>query len=93
MKQKITKKIAKPTANKENPEWTKEDFKRAVPFDRLPADVRKVFSARARGPQVAPKKVPVSIRLSADVVEAFRASGAGWQGRVDEILRTHIKAR
>jgi uncharacterized protein (DUF4415 family) len=35
--------------------------------------------------------VPVSIRLSPDVVEAFRASGADWQARVDEILREHIK--
>ena len=90
MKQKSTKKIAKP-ADKENPEWTKEDFKRAVPFDRLPADVRKAFSLRTRGPQIVPKKVPVSIRLSADVVKAFRGSGAGWQSRVDDILRAHIK--
>jgi len=25
------------------------------------------------------------------VVEAFRNTGAGWQARVDEILRAHIK--
>lgn len=90
MKQKSTKKIAKP-ANRENPEWTKEDFNRAVSFDRLPAGIRKAISARTRGPQIAPKKVPVSIRLSADVVKAFRGSGAGWQSRVDDILRSHIK--
>jgi uncharacterized protein (DUF4415 family) len=36
--------------------------------------------------------VPVSIRLSPEVVAAFRASGAGWQVRVNEILREHIKA-
>ncbi|MBS1801534.1 MAG: BrnA antitoxin family protein [Acidobacteria bacterium] len=91
MKQKSVKKTVKSAPDKENPEWTKEDFKRAVPFDRLPAEVQKSFSAQTRGPQIAPKKVPVSIRLSADVVKALRGSGAGWQSRVDDILRAHIK--
>jgi uncharacterized protein (DUF4415 family) len=62
-----------------------------VPFESLPSKLRKAISSRKRGPQKAPRKVPVSIRLSPDVVEAFRASGAGWHARVDEILRDHIK--
>jgi uncharacterized protein (DUF4415 family) len=57
----------------------------------LPQGLQRVLSNRKRGEQKAPKKMPVSIRLSPDVVEAFRASGAGWQARVDEILRAHIK--
>jgi uncharacterized protein (DUF4415 family) len=74
-----------------NPEWTREDFARAVSFSGLPARVRPAISSRSRGPQKAPRKVPVSIRLSPEVVKAFRASGVGWQSRVDEILRAHIK--
>lgn len=75
----------------DNPEWTRKDFARAVPFSGLPAEVQKTISSRKRGPQKASKKIPVSIRLSPEVVKAFRASGAGWQSRVDEILRSHIK--
>ncbi len=39
-----------------------------------------------RGPQKAPKKVPVSLRLSPAVIEHFKATGAGWQRRIDEAL-------
>lgn len=91
MKKLSTKKVNKPVVDKENPEWTKADFARAVPFSGLPSDLQRVLSNRTRGPQKEPKKVAVSIRLSPDVVKAFRDSGAGWQTRVDEILRAHIK--
>jgi uncharacterized protein (DUF4415 family) len=91
MKQKNIKRAGKQREDHENPEWTREDFARAVTFDRLPSGVRQAISNRTRGLQKAPKKVPVSIRLSADVVEALRNSGAGWQSRVDEILRAHLK--
>jgi uncharacterized protein (DUF4415 family) len=41
-----------------------------------------------RGRPRKPKpKVPVSIRLSPEVVEAFKADGAGWQTRIDEALK------
>ena len=45
---------------------------------------------RVRGPQRQPTKVPVSIRLSPEVVEYFKASGKGWQGRIDEALREYM---
>lgn len=45
---------------------------------------------RMRGAQVAPTKVPVSIRLDSDIVEHFRAGGAGWQTRLNEALRRAI---
>ena len=35
----------------------------------------------------AARKLPVTIRLSPDVAEALRATGEGWQTRVDELLR------
>ena len=91
MKPKNTKRAVRQAGDPDNPEWTREEFARAVTFDKLPSRLRQKISGRKRGPQKAPRKVPVSIRLSPDVVEAFRASGAGWQARVDEILREHIK--
>jgi len=75
----------------ENPPWSKEDFAQSMRFKDLPAELQRVLSARKRGPQKTPTKVPVSIRLSADVVEALRASGEGWQSRVDTCLRDWIE--
>lgn len=44
-----------------------------------------------RGAQKAPTKVPVTIRLSPDVVERFRATGEGWQTRVNAALQDWLK--
>jgi len=75
----------------ENPEWTKEDFAEARPAQEvLPLHLLKAFP-KLRGPQKAPTKVAVSLRLSPDVVAHFRATGAGWQTRIDEALREVIK--
>jgi uncharacterized protein (DUF4415 family) len=87
---KSTRKATKRTPDKENPAWTREDFAKSVSLSELPRGVQGAIANRRRGPQVSPKKVAVSIRLSPEVVAAFRASGAGWQGRVDEILRAHV---
>jgi len=77
----------------ENPEWTDEDFKRSVPFSGLPASLReKLRSIKGgRGPQKTPTKERITIRLSPDVVESFRATGSGWQARVDVALKDWLK--
>jgi len=73
-------------------ELTARDAAHAVPFDALPESEKKILlSLRRRGPQKAPKKVPISIRLSHDVAERLRASGDGWQRRADEILRAWLE--
>jgi uncharacterized protein (DUF4415 family) len=52
--------------------------------------------AGVRGPQKTPTKLSTTIRLSPQVLEAFRATGAGWQTRMDDALkdwlRTHSPA-
>ena len=63
--------------DEENPEWTEQDFARAVPFDLLAPSLRAKL-ARKRGPQKEPTKERITIRLSHDVVEQFRATGEGW---------------
>ena len=70
-------------------ELTAEDFKEFVPFSALPGDEQeKLRSLRKhRGPQKTPTKELISIRLSRDVVSKLRASGRGWQARVDARLR------
>ncbi len=72
-------------------ELTAEDAAHAVPFSALPEAERKMLlSLRKRGPQKAPRKVPISIRLSPDVAAGLRATGSGWQHRADEILRSWL---
>lgn len=41
----------------------------------------------SRGKQETPGKVPVTIRLDADLVERLRATGRGWQTRLNDTLR------
>ena len=70
-------------------ELTAEDFKHFVPFSALPLQEQEKLRSlrRHRGPQKTPTKELISIRLSRDVVSKLRASGRGWQARVDERLR------
>ncbi len=79
----------------ENPEWTAEDFQRAIPFSQLPVSEQEKLRSlvRRRGPQKTPTKQLVSIRLSPDVVSKLRASGRGWQARVDEHLRQWLSGK
>jgi uncharacterized protein (DUF4415 family) len=56
--------------------------------------VREAVAAKRRqgerGPQVSPTKQLVSVRYSPEVLEFFRASGAGWQSRMDEVLKKWV---
>ena len=45
-----------------------------------------------RGPQKAPTKERITIRLSPEVVKRFRATGDGWQTRVDAALQEWLKS-
>jgi uncharacterized protein (DUF4415 family) len=71
--------------------WTAERQKRSLKFSELPLDLQQKLKPTGRGPQKEPTKVKVSIRLSQDVVDALRATGSGWQSRVDEALRAFVK--
>lgn len=44
-----------------------------------------------RGPQKLPTKVPTTIRFDADVLAALKASGKGWQTRVNEAVKDWLK--
>jgi uncharacterized protein (DUF4415 family) len=41
---------------------------------------------------LANKKQLVSIRYSPEVIDYFRASGAGWQARMDAVLKDYVEA-
>jgi uncharacterized protein (DUF4415 family) len=72
-------------------ELTAKDVALSKPFSALPAAEQKMLlKLRRRGPQKSPRKVPISIRLSPDVAAGLRATGNGWQGRADEVLRSWL---
>lgn len=70
----------------ENPNTTEADWDGAV----IKHNGQVVGTVRTRGAQKTPRKVVTSIRLSPDVVEYFKATGSGWQTRVDEALRDYV---
>lgn len=70
-------------------ELTSDDLQRFRSADSLPAGLRTKLGVR--GPQRAPTKERITIRLSRDVVESFRATGDGWQTRVDAALQDWLK--
>ena len=43
-------------------------------------------------PKLKNKKQLVSIRYSPEVIDYFRASGAGWQTRMDAVLKDYVEA-
>ncbi|MFM0058827.1 BrnA antitoxin family protein [Paraburkholderia phytofirmans] len=55
-------------------------------------DFAKMKKLGARGrPRLSSTKVLLSVRYDADVVEAFKASGDGWQTRMNDALRDWLK--
>ena len=68
-------------------ELSAEDLKRFKPLDHFPELAKLVRSRGERGPQKTPTKQQVTLRLDRDVVDRFRSTGRGWQGRINEALR------
>jgi uncharacterized protein (DUF4415 family) len=84
--------------DKENPEWTDEDFQNSRPASEiLPEVMGKELAAhmlKPRGrPKVAETKTHVNLRLDADILEAFKATGPGWQTRINKALREWLIQR
>ena len=42
---------------------------------------------RSRGAQVAPIKRQLTLRLDEDIITKFRATGRGWQSRMNDVLK------
>ena len=56
------------------------------------ADMARMQPLRRPGrPKVERPKVPVTMRMDADVLDAIKASGSGWQTRVNEVLRDAVR--
>lgn len=83
----MTKKLEPPPADfDENPEWTDEQFARARPFSEVFPKQYEAWKKLGRPPVENPK-LHVGFRLAADVVNGVRASGPGYNARVEKVLR------
>jgi len=58
----------------------------------LPANLYASLVAlkATRGKQIAPLKQAAALRLDADILNAFKATGRGWQTRLNDLLRKHL---
>ena len=88
-----SKNKSKRSVDRDNPEWTAEDFRRARPVSEVMPEIIAA-AKRARGrPKLARPKAHITLRLDADVVDAFKAEGPGWQTRINDALARAVKRR
>lgn len=75
----------------DNPEWTDADFARARPAAAAHPDLVASMAPKRRGrPPTETRKDSVKLRIDPDVLAAYRATGPGWQTRMQEVLRKGI---
>ena len=71
----------------DNPTITKADMAKGKSLkEALPELYESIQRSRGRPPLEHPKQV-VSIRLDPDVIDKFKATGKGWQSRINEVLK------
>lgn len=73
--------------------WTDPDEESDLPetfFQKTDRYEGTQLKPRGR-PRAATTKEPVKIRLDADVLAALRASGEGWQTRINDALRASLQ--
>ncbi len=78
------------TADTDNPPTLPADWDNAINSRSLPDLREKLAIRRTRGPNKRPTKVQVAMRLSPEVLTYFRATGAGWQTRMDDALLEYV---
>ena len=76
-------------ADPDTRELTDEDLARMRPADEVAPHIVEAYR-RGRGKQKAPTKDRISIYLDADLTAHFRASGKGWQTRLNDTLRRAV---
>ncbi len=83
--------------DEESPEATDQWFAKARPASEVLGDLlgqtaaQEMLKPKRGRPALATPKEHVNIRLDADVLGAFKETGAGWQTRVNNALRDWLK--
>jgi uncharacterized protein (DUF4415 family) len=76
----------------DTPEFTEQEMANAKPFAEVFPELA-ASAKRTRGKQRAPTKQLISLRLDRTVIDAFKASGPGWQRRMNEALKSAVRRR
>lgn len=84
------KKRTKIESDDDFPELTSAGLKRFRPARDMEPLLADISAKKFRGKQKKPTKRLVSLRLSPDVLAHFKATGKGWQTRLDEALQLLI---
>ncbi len=71
--------------------WKEGVVVRGGGYEAVQAALAERRKPGQRGPGKRPPKVAINIRISPDILEAFKATGDGWQTRVDAALRDWLK--
>ncbi len=73
----------------ENKPAAQDEFDDVIPDMSTPEWKAKFDAAPARRgrPRAPEPKVSTTIRLDADVLEKVRATGPGWQSRIDAVMK------
>jgi uncharacterized protein (DUF4415 family) len=73
------------------PEWPDEVWERAefAIGDKVIRPATGTLTKRGRPPVGDAPKQQVTLRLPRQVIEHFKAGGAGWQTRISEVLERH----
>ena len=73
-------------ADPEDGDATDADLAQARPFpSAFPALAERITRSRGRPPVDDPKR-QISLRLSPSVIDKFKATGKGWQSRINDVL-------
>ncbi|MEA2934821.1 MAG: hypothetical protein QOD74_1467 [Variibacter sp.] len=82
------------TKDRNNPEWTEDDFARGRKFagEKLAVAVQELMRERGRPRKDEPKQ-SIKLRIDADVLRSYRATGSGWQSRINSDLRKARKLK
>ncbi len=76
--------------DEDNPSTKPNDWDTAISSRSL-QELRRKLASRHRGPQKHPTKVATTIRIDPDVIVALKATGPGWQTRVNNLLREWLQ--
>jgi uncharacterized protein (DUF4415 family) len=81
----------RPPTPEELAQWESGFISRSLPEFKAKLAERRARKAEKAATERTTKKMPATIRFDADVLAALRATGKGWQARVNDAMREWLK--
>ena len=77
----------------DNPPLTEAELAEFRPVSEVMPELVEAHRRRAAHLRLSGKtrKQPLVLRLDADIISFFRASGQGWQQRINQVLREYVE--